>query len=179
MSLRIGSSPRPNAPATPIAPAAGVPTAREMKMANDFVKSHAGGTHGRPASNKLFPDIKAGESGLMGAVLTPKAADGMMALAKEQGNDMLRRGKFDPKKELMLAVVTTDYSEPVVYVAAMDRKTGKGRLIGALELTSVSSDYPEDKFAKAFGKPYEYEATALAERVAKSGKKLDLPGKPG
>jgi hypothetical protein len=177
MSLRIGSSPRPAAPVA--VAAAGAPTAQQMKWANDFVKKHAGGTHGQPGPGKLFPDINAGESGLMGAVLSAKATEGMMEMGKWGGNDALRRGKFDPKKELLLAVVTTDYSEPVVYIAALDRKTGKGRLVGSLELTYVSSDYPEAKFAKAFGNPSEYEATALAERVAKSGKKLDLPGKAG
>jgi hypothetical protein len=177
MSLRIGSSPRPAAPVAPAASTA--PTAREMKLANDFVKSHAGGAHGRPGPSKLFPDIDAGESGLMGAVLTGKAQEGLLFLGKEAGNDPARRARFDPRKELLLAVVTTDYSEPVVYIAAMDRKTGKGRLLGQLELTSVSSDVPEAKFTRYFGKPYEYEATALAERIAKAGKKLDLPGVPG
>ena len=150
-----------------------------MKLANAFVRRNAGGDHGRPGDKKLFPAIDAGESGLMGAVLAGKASAGLLEVGREAGNDRLRRGKLDPKKELLIAVVTTDYSEPVVYVAAMDRKTGKGRLIGELELTSVSSDVDEAKFARFFGKPSEYEATALAERIARAGKKLALPGKPG
>lgn len=86
MSLRIGGSPRPLAPAAPAAPAA--PTAREMKLANDFVKSHAGGTHGRPGAARLFPAIDAGESGLMGAVLTGKQAEGLLAIARDAGKKL-------------------------------------------------------------------------------------------
>jgi hypothetical protein len=177
MSLRIGSSPRPLAPDVPAAPAA--VTAKELKLANAFVKANAGGNHGRPADRRMFPDINAGESGLMGAVLTGKAATGLLEISKDAGNDAARRARYDPTKELLLAVVTTDYSEPIVYLAAMDRKTGKGRLLGELELVSVGDDVPEAKFARYFGKPHEYEATAMAERIAKAGKKLDLPGKPG
>jgi hypothetical protein len=177
MSLRIGSSPRPAAPISVHAPA--TVTAKELKFANDFVKKNAGGDHGRPGRGKLFPDINAGESGLMGSVLTGKAAEGLLVLNKEAGSDIARRSKYDPKKELLVAVVTTDYSEPIVYTAAVDRKTGKGRLMGELELTTVASDVPESTFNKYFKKAGSFESTDLAAVIALAGKKLDLPGKPG
>src|SRR5688572_8574113 len=67
MSIRIGTT-RSAAPAAPVAPTG--PTAAELKLANAFVRRNAGGDSGRPGDKKLFPAIDAGESGLMGAVLT-------------------------------------------------------------------------------------------------------------
>lgn len=125
--------------------------AAALAAASRWVAANSGGSFWDDPRKHLFPASDDGNNGT--GAYAYADADGQwfadFAKAWFQAYRNPPQFTFDPRTDLMIAVVTSD-DEPVVMVAHFDRQTGKGRLLGELGIVDLS--LPQAQFSKFFPK---------------------------
>ena len=118
-------------------------TDRLDQPAVEFIKMQA--TEDGP-----FGSIDGGNLGLSAYRLSPPTATRLLAAAKEicPGSRPLQSARFDPTRQQMLAVLTSD-DEPHVHIAMQSKSDGACQIIGDVNAVYFP-DLPEERFQEIF-----------------------------
>jgi hypothetical protein len=121
------------------------PSAKLLTQATQFIRDNAGGEHGGVGEGKLFPAIDSGEDGLHGYAATGDSAERLLAVGEAMRPEDFDAFDYDPAQHLIVAVRTTN-DEEVLFLAALDRKTGEGTFLSEIEMVDFAEILDQQTF---------------------------------